>query len=107
MNSGLVNIIGGCCGTTPKHISEFVKIAKEYKPRKLPEIERKMFEWASKAVTISELSNFVNIGERTNVMGSTKFRRLIKEDKFDEKTVALQQVENGAKLLMLTWMMDS
>ena len=60
------------------------------------------------AVTISELSNFVNIGERTNVMGSTKFRRLIKEDKFDEAlSVALQQVENGHKLLMLTWMMDS
>ena len=52
------------------------------------------------AVTISELSNFVNIGERTNVMGSTKFRRLIKEDKFDEAlSVALQQVENGAQII--------
>ena len=100
MNSGLVNIIGGCCGTTPKHISEFVRIAKECKPRKLPEIERKMRLSGLEAVTISELSNFVNIGERTNVMGSTKFRRLIKEDKFDEAlSVALQQVQNGAQII--------
>ena len=100
MYSGLVNIIGGCCGTTPAHISEFARIAKECKPRKLPEIERKMRLSGLEAVTISQLSNFVNIGERTNVMGSKKFRRLIKDDKFDEAlSVALQQVENGAQII--------
>ena len=100
MNSGLVNIVGGCCGTTPEHISEFARIAKECKPRKLPSIDNKMRLSGLEAVTISKLSNFVNIGERTNVMGSAKFRRLIKEDKFDEAlSVALQQVESGAQII--------
>ncbi|MAR40080.1 MAG: methionine synthase, partial [Flavobacteriales bacterium] len=100
MNSGLVNIVGGCCGTTPEHISEFARIAKECKPRKLPSIDNKMRLSGLEAVTVSKLSNFINIGERTNVMGSAKFRRLIKEDKFDEAlSVALQQVESGAQII--------
>ena len=97
MNSGLVNIVGGCCGTTPDHIKEISRVAKNCKPRVIPSLENKMSLSGLEAVTISKESNFVNIGERTNVTGSAKFRKLIKEDNFDEAlSVALQQVESGA-----------
>ncbi|MCP4883608.1 MAG: dihydropteroate synthase, partial [Flavobacteriales bacterium] len=100
MNSGLVNIVGGCCGTTPDHISEFAKLAKKYSPRKKLQLETKMKLSGLEAITVSAESNFLNIGERTNVMGSAKFRRLIKEDNFEEAlSVALQQVDSGAQLI--------
>jgi len=100
MSSGLVNIVGGCCGTTPDHIKEISRVAKNCKPRVIPSLENKMSLSGLEAVTISKGSNFVNIGERTNVTGSAKFRKLIKEDNFDEAlSVALQQVESGAQII--------
>ncbi|NQZ55338.1 MAG: methionine synthase, partial [Candidatus Nitrosopelagicus sp.] len=100
MQSALVNIVGGCCGTTPKHIAEFVRIATNYSPREIPQLKKAMRLSGLEAVTISQESNFVNIGERTNVMGSIKFKRLIKEDSLEEALeVALHQVEGGAQAI--------
>ena len=100
MQSNLVNIIGGCCGTTPDHINAFVKVTEKYSPRKIPEISKDMRLSGLEAVTISPESNFANIGERTNVMGSIKFKRLIKGENFEEAlSVALDQVEGGAQAI--------
>ena len=100
MQSQLVNIIGGCCGTTPDHIKEFAKSAKKYSPREIPNIEKAMRLSGLEAVTISSDSNFANIGERTNVMGSIKFKRLIKDENFEEAlSVALDQVQGGAQAI--------
>ncbi|MBT6808914.1 MAG: methionine synthase, partial [Flavobacteriales bacterium] len=100
MSSGLVNIVGGCCGTTPDHIAEFARIASKCNPRIPKNLDTKMKLSGLEAVTITSESNFVNIGERTNVMGSAKFRRLIKEDDFEQAlSVALQQVESGAQII--------
>ena len=100
MESALVNIIGGCCGTTPDHIAEFARIARKYKAREIPKIKKAMRLSGLEAVTISQESNFANIGERTNVMGSKKFKRLIKEDNLEKALeVALHQVEGGAQAI--------
>ena len=100
MQNGLVNIVGGCCGTTPEHIAEFVRIAKKYKAREIPELKKAMRLSGLEAVTISQESNFANIGERTNVMGSKKFKRLIKDDNLEKAIeVALHQVEGGAQAI--------
>jgi len=100
MQSDLVNIIGGCCGTTPEHIAEFSRIASNYSPRKIPTLKKEMRLSGLEAVTISTASNFANIGERTNVMGSLKFKRLIKEDNLEKALeVALHQVEGGAQAI--------
>ena len=100
MQNSLVNIVGGCCGTTPEHIKEFNRIASKYKPRKIQKIKKAMRLSGLEAVTISKESNFVNIGERTNVMGSLQFKRLIKDDKLEEALeVALHQVEGGAQVI--------
>ena len=100
MQSSLVNIVGGCCGTTPEHIAEFSRIANKYTPREIPQLKKDMRLSGLEAVTISQESNFVNIGERTNVMGSLKFKRLIKEDNLEEALeVALHQVEGGAQAI--------
>ena len=100
MQNALVNIVGGCCGTTPEHIAEFVRIAKKYKAREIPELKKAMRLSGLEAVTISQESNFVNIGERTNVMGSKKFKRLIKDDNLEKALeVALHQVEGGAQAI--------
>ena len=100
MKSSLVNIIGGCCGTTPDHIAEFARIANNYVPREIPDLKKAMRLSGLEAVTISTESNFANIGERTNVMGSIKFKRLIKEGKLEEALeVALHQVKGGAQVI--------
>ena len=100
MQNALVNIVGGCCGTTPEHIAEFVRIAKKYKAREIPELKKAMRLSGLEAVTISQESNFANIGERTNVMGSKKFKRLIKDDNLEKALeVALHQVEGGAQAI--------
>ena len=100
IQSKLVNIIGGCCGTTPDHIQAFSDLALRYSPREKPQISKKMRLSGLEAVTISKESNFTNIGERTNVMGSIKFKRLIKEDNFEEAlSVALSQVDGGAQAI--------
>ena len=99
-SSGLVNIIGGCCGTGPEHIQEFNKSVKNKTPREIP-IGLPLTKLSGlESVIIRPDSNFINIGERTNVTGSSKFRKLIKEDLYDEAlSVALDQVQNGAQII--------
>ena len=100
LQEGLVNIVGGCCGTTPEHIKAIADIAKKYPPRKPPVIERLPRFSGLEPLTIYKGSNFTNIGERTNVTGSAKFLRLIKEDDFEEAlSVARHQVEGGAQMI--------
>lgn len=98
--SGFLNIIGGCCGTTPEHIRAIAKVVAEYPPRPLPTIKPAMRLAGMEAFNVDETSLFVNVGERTNVTGSAKFRRLIKEEKYEEALeVARDQVENGAQII--------
>jgi len=100
LESNYVNIIGGCCGTTPDHIREIARIAKEYKPHQIPILEPLPFYSGLEPVLIRPESTFVNIGERTNVTGSKKFARLIRDENYEEAlSVALQQVEGGAQIL--------
>jgi len=95
-----VNIIGGCCGTTPEHIRELCKIAEKSTPRHIPAIDKHLRLSGLEPLLVFEQSNFINIGERTNVSGSKKFARLIREEKYDEAlSVARQQVEAGAQIL--------
>ncbi len=94
------NIVGGCCGTTPEHIKAFAEMAKTASPRKIPQIKPYTRLSGLEPLVIRPDSNFVNIGERTNVAGSLKFARLIREEKFEEAlSVARQQVENGAQII--------
>ncbi|MES2621250.1 MAG: methionine synthase [Bacteroidota bacterium] len=98
--SGFVNIVGGCCGTTPDHIREFAKVAAKYSPRKKPMRIPFMQLSGLEPVTMTPESNFMNVGERTNVTGSAKFLKLIKEDKYEDAlTVALDQVQGGAQVI--------
>ncbi len=97
---GFFNIVGGCCGTTPDHIRAFAEMAKTVSPRIIKPVEKFTRLSGLEALTIRPDSNFINIGERTNVAGSRKFARLIKEEKYDEAlSVARQQVENGAQII--------
>lgn len=98
--NGFVNIVGGCCGTTPDHIRQIAKIVENVPPRKIPEIKPYLRLSGLEAVNITPQTNFVNIGERTNITGSAKFAKLIREGNYEEAlTVALQQVENGAQVI--------
>ena len=98
--SGLMNLVGGCCGTTPAHIKAITEAIEGIKPREIPEIDTLTKLSGLEPVTIRPESNFVNIGERTNVTGSAKFRRLISEDNYEEAlSVARQQIENGAQII--------
>ncbi|MBI9055626.1 MAG: methionine synthase [Bacteroidales bacterium] len=100
LKDGFINIIGGCCGTNPMHIKKIAEIAEKYPPRKLPKIEALTRLSGLEPLTVSKESNFVNVGERTNVSGSRKFLRLIKEKKFDEAlSIARNQVGNGAQVI--------
>ena len=100
LKSGFVNIVGGCCGTTPDHIKHIAKHAVKTPPRKIPAIEPYLRLSGLEAVTLRPESNFMNVGERTNVTGSKKFLRLIKEDKYEEAlSVARDQVEGGAQAI--------
>ncbi len=100
MKQGWVNIIGGCCGTTPEHVRRIAEIAVNYRPRSVPEIAKYSRLSGLEALTITPQTNFVNIGERTNVSGSIKFARLIKEEKYDEAlAIARSQVEGGAQII--------
>jgi len=100
IKSGFVNIIGGCCGTTPAHIRVFAEIAQKYPPRKPPKPIPFMRLSGLEPVILTPQSNFMNVGERTNVTGSAKFLKLIKEDKYEEAlSVALEQVKGGAQVL--------
>lgn len=96
----LVNIVGGCCGTTPSHIQKFAEIIAPVAPRLIPEIEVKCRLSGLEPFNIGEDSLFVNVGERTNVTGSRRFARLIKKGNYEKAVeVARQQVENGAQVI--------
>ncbi len=98
--SGWINIVGGCCGTTPEHIRAFAKAIEGMPPRTLPEIPRRTQFSGLEPLTILPTSNFINIGERCNVAGSRKFGRIVREGKFEEGIeIARKQVENGAQIL--------
>ncbi len=99
--SGLVNIVGGCCGTTPGHIAAIACNVDGVAPRVTPELPRLVTHLSGlEPLTIREDSNFQMIGERTNVTGSAKFRRLIKSENYEEALdVALDQVRGGANIL--------
>ncbi|WP_315309806.1 methionine synthase [Pantoea vagans] len=98
--SGFLNIIGGCCGTTPQHIAAMVAAVEGVAPRPLPVIPVACRLSGLEPLNITPESLFVNVGERTNVTGSAKFKRLIKEEKYnDALEVALQQVQSGAQII--------
>ncbi|NND34563.1 MAG: dihydropteroate synthase, partial [Saprospiraceae bacterium] len=98
--SGLVNIIGGCCGTTPEHIRLMVQAVEGVKPRSVTGPDPIMQLSGMEPLVVRPESNFINIGERTNVTGSKRFARLIKDDKYEEALeVARQQVEGGAQII--------
>ncbi len=97
---GLVNMVGGCCGTTPDHITELARLAGQYPPRAIPRREPELHLSGLEPLRVYRGSNFINVGERTNVTGSRKFRRLIQADNFDEALeVARHQIEGGAQLI--------
>ncbi|HJM09846.1 MAG TPA: methionine synthase, partial [Candidatus Marinimicrobia bacterium] len=98
--SGLVNLVGGCCGTTPDHIKAIAEAVDGIEPRKTPKLDSLTKLSGLEPITIRPESNFVNVGERTNVTGSARFQRLIKEDNYEEAlSVARQQIENGAQVI--------
>jgi len=100
LESGFLNIVGGCCGTTPNHIAAIAETASKYQSRKIIAKNTNSLYSGLEKVELTEMTNFVNVGERTNVTGSKRFARLIKEDKMEEAlSVALQQVENGAQII--------
>ena len=100
LSSGFVNIIGGCCGTTPDHIKAMAKAAEGVPVRQIPSINTLSTYSGLEPLIARENLNFINVGERTNVTGSRKFARLIKEGKYQEAlSVAEQQVEGGAQIL--------
>jgi len=100
VQSHFVNIVGGCCGTTPDHIRHFVEVAKNANPHKRNENKHITKLSGLEPLTISRETNFINIGERTNVAGSRKFAQLIRDKKYEEAlAVARQQVEAGAQVI--------
>ncbi len=100
VDDGLVNIIGGCCGTSPEHIKLFAQAAQNATPRQMTD-EKKILKLSGlEPLVITKESNFINIGERTNVTGSRLFARLIREKKYDEAIeIARRQVDSGAQII--------
>ncbi len=100
LDEGLLNIIGGCCGTTPAHIKAIADLAAKYKPRTKPESDHLSRYSGLEPLKVFKGANFINIGERTNVTGSKMFARLIKEGNYEEAlAVARNQVEGGAQVI--------
>jgi 5-methyltetrahydrofolate--homocysteine methyltransferase len=98
--SGFLNIVGGCCGTTPAHIAKIAEIVSRYPPRVPPQVQPRLRLSGLEPLTFTPELNFVNVGERTNVTGSRKFARLILAGQYDEAlSVAREQVEGGAQVL--------
>jgi 5-methyltetrahydrofolate--homocysteine methyltransferase len=112
-SSGFLNLVGGCCGTTPDHIAAIAEAAKKYSPRKVANPPRATRLSGLEPLTIEEKKDkpFIMVGERTNVAGSPKFARLIREEKYEDAlTIARQQVENGANIVDINFddgMLDS
>jgi len=111
LQQGLVNIIGGCCGTSPGHIREIAAEAALHSPRRLPQTPGALRLSGLEPVTLYPDANFMNVGERTNVTGSRAFARLIREERYEEAVeVARQQVDNGAQVIDVNFdegMLDS
>jgi 5-methyltetrahydrofolate--homocysteine methyltransferase len=100
LQNNFLNIIGGCCGTTPDHIRKIAELAAQYSPRQLPDFEANMKLSGLEPLKITPASTFVNIGERTNVTGSRAFAKLIKNGDYENAlAVARQQVEGGAQVI--------
>ncbi len=100
LDNRFLNMVGGCCGTTPEHIRGFVELAYKAEVRPVPARSNELRLSGLEPLTLFKGSNFINIGERTNVSGSRKFARLIKEEKYEEAlSVARQQVESGAQVI--------
>ena len=98
--NGWLNIVGGCCGTTPAHIKALAEAVRDVGPRMIPTVEPYTRLSGLEALTIRPDANFVNIGERTNVTGSPAFAKLILQGKYDDAlSVARQQVEGGAQII--------
>jgi 5-methyltetrahydrofolate--homocysteine methyltransferase len=98
--AGLVNVVGGCCGTTPAHIAAIAKAVAGKAPRKIPAIPRQLRLSGLEAFTLTPEIPFVNVGERTNVTGSAKFRKLVTAgDYASALSIAREQVENGAQVI--------
>ncbi len=99
-SAGFLNIIGGCCGTTPAHIKAIAEAVKKHPPRIIPDVPVECRLSGLEPLNISPASLFVNVGERTNVTGSARFKRLILEEEYDTALdVAREQVENGAQII--------
>ncbi|MDJ1503888.1 methionine synthase [Xanthocytophaga agilis] len=100
LSDSFVNIIGGCCGTTPDHIQAIAKVAANYQPRPLPQFDKTMKLSGLEPLRVTKETNFINVGERTNVTGSKAFARLIKTGDYEAAlSVARQQVEGGAQVI--------
>ena len=100
VDNGWLNIVGGCCGTTPAHIKELADAVRDRPPRPVPEVERYLRLSGLESTTVRPESNFVNIGERTNVTGSPVFSRLVLAGDFEKAvSIARQQVEGGAQII--------
>jgi len=100
LQSGFMNIIGGCCGTTPAHIAEIARIAAKYPPRIIPTFEPIQKLSGLEPLNITKETNYVNIGERCNVTGSKKFARLVREGDYEAAiAVAREQVDGGAMVI--------
>ncbi len=98
--SGLVNLVGGCCGTTPEHIEAIGAAVAKLRPRALPNLPRKLRLSGLEPLEVDESSLFVNVGERTNVTGSARFKKLIREGALETALdVARDQVDNGAQII--------
>ncbi len=99
-DSGFLNIVGGCCGTTPDHIRAFASMIADKKPRVIPELPVECRLSGLEPFNIGKDTLFVNVGERNNVTGSALFKRLIKEENYEEAlSVAAHQVDNGAQII--------
>ena len=98
--SGFINIVGGCCGTTPEHIQRIAATVAEKAPHKIPQVQKYSSFSGLEPLIVRPDSNFINVGERCNVTGSSRFKKLIGEEKFEDAVrVAQEQVENGAQIL--------
>lgn len=97
---GFINIVGGCCGTTPKHIQEIATALKTVTPRIIPQANPLTQLSGLEPLIIRPETNFINVGERTNVAGSANFAQLIRDNQYENAlSVARQQVENGAQII--------
>lgn len=100
LRDGLVNIVGGCCGSTPAHIAEIARLLPNYSPRLIPKIQQKTILSGLEPLVVDPAIGFIDVGERTNVAGSRKFLRLIKEERYDEAlSIAREMVEAGASII--------